>query len=56
MQNEYFAFILSAYAASALALGGLGLWVFLDARSRRAELTALEASGVRRRSAREPRT
>jgi heme exporter protein D len=53
MQNDYFGFILAAYATSALALGGLGLWVFLDARGRRAELASLEASGVRRRSARE---
>ncbi|WP_224001318.1 heme exporter protein CcmD [Aureimonas sp. SA4125] len=53
MQNDYFAFILAAYAVSALAVGGLGLWVFFDARGRRADLAALEASGVRRRSARD---
>ena len=55
MQNDYFAFIASAYGISALAIAGLLLWVFLDARARSAELEALEASGIRRRSDRGPR-
>jgi heme exporter protein D len=54
MQNDYFGFILSAYGISALALLGLSAWVFLDARARRAEIKLLEASGLRRRSARGP--
>lgn len=52
MQNDYFGFIASAYAVSALAILGLLLWVVLDARARRAELKALETSGLRRRSER----
>lgn len=54
MQNDYFGFIASAYGISALALIGLAAWVFLDARARRAEIAALEASGLRRRSSRGP--
>lgn len=50
MQSEYFAFVDAAYAISALALLVLGLWIFLDARGRRAELLRLEELGVRRRS------
>ena len=49
---QYFAFIASAYALSGLALLGLGLWIFFDAKARRGELEALAARGVRRRSAR----
>lgn len=50
MQNDYVGFIVSAYGISAIAIVSLGLWIFLDARARRAELRALEASGFRRRS------
>lgn len=50
MQNDYFAFIAAAYGISGIAIGGLILWVVLDARARRAELRALQASGIRRRS------
>lgn len=53
MQSEYAAFIAAAYGVSAFALAGLGLWVVLDGRSVRAELKALEALGLRRRSDRE---
>ena len=53
MQTEYVAFIAAAYGVSALALAGLGLWILLDGRSVRAELKALEARGLRRRSGRE---
>ncbi|HEY9057646.1 MAG TPA: heme exporter protein CcmD [Aurantimonas sp.] len=48
---NYFGFIASAYGVSALALLALALWVFLDARAQRRALKALEARGVRRRSA-----
>lgn len=48
---NYFGFIASAYGVSALALVGLASWVFLDAKAQRRALKALEARGVRRRSA-----
>ena len=51
MQNEYFAFVSAAYALSALALLGLGLWIYLDARAQKLALAELEARGIRRRSA-----
>ena len=54
MQNEYFAFIASAYGISTVALAGLGLWVFLDARAQRRDLKDLDARGVRRRSSQTP--
>ncbi|ORE93864.1 heme exporter protein CcmD [Aurantimonas sp. 22II-16-19i] len=50
MQADYFAFIASAYGISALAILGLAIWVFLDARTQRGALKALEAQGIRRRS------
>ena len=50
MSQDYFAFIASAYGISTVALVGLGLWVFLDARAQRRALKDLEARGVRRRS------
>lgn len=53
MQGDYAVFIASAYGLSFLALAGLGLWVFLDARAVQAELKALEARGLQRRSDRE---
>lgn len=46
------AFILAAYGATALVLGGLVVWVMIDHRRRKAELAALEARGATRRSAR----
>ena len=51
MQDEYFAFVGAAYALSALALLGLGLWIYLDARAQKRALAGLEARGIRRRSA-----
>ena len=50
MQHDYLAFIASAYGISTVALVGLGLWVFLDARAQRRALKDLDARGVRRRS------
>jgi heme exporter protein D len=47
---QYFGFIFASYAITALVLGALIAWVILDHRGRRAELAALEAQGVRRRS------
>ena len=43
-------FVGAAYAIAALGVGGLIAWVLIDGRLRRAELEALEAEGVRRRS------
>ncbi len=43
-------FVAAAYGVSALGLAGLIAWVTVDGRLRRAELRALEQSGVRRRS------
>ncbi|MCQ0987107.1 heme exporter protein CcmD [Jiella marina] len=51
MQGEYFGFIASAYVISALAIAGLFVWVILDAKAQRGALAALEARGIRRRSA-----
>lgn len=47
------AFIWTAYAAVALGIGALIAWVIVDGRRQRRALKALEAQGVRRRSARE---
>ena len=49
----HFAYVLSAYLATAATVAGLILWVWLDGRSRRRELALLEAAGIRRRSAAE---
>ncbi|TKT82866.1 heme exporter protein CcmD [Aquamicrobium sp. LC103] len=42
----------AAYAVSAIVIVGLIGWILLDQSARRRELAELEASGVRRRSAR----
>lgn len=44
------AFILASYAASALVLGGLALWIALARRKVMRDLAALEAAGIKRRS------
>ncbi len=43
-------FILAAYLAGALVIGGLTLWVVLDNRLQQRKLRQLEADGLRRRS------
>ncbi|PSM19260.1 MULTISPECIES: heme exporter protein CcmD [Nitratireductor] len=43
-------YVAAAYGLSALAIGGLVVWTLFDQRARKAELAALEAQGVRRRS------
>ncbi|MFD2238680.1 heme exporter protein CcmD [Aureimonas populi] len=53
--GDYLVYVVSAYGFSGLALAGLGLWVFLDARAARARLASLEEMGVRRRSSARPR-
>lgn len=45
------AFIWTAYAVVALGIGALIAWVVIDGRRQRRALEALEAQGVRRRSA-----
>jgi len=47
-------FIVGAYAGVAVGLLGAVLWVVLDARRVAARLAALEARGIRRRSAGSP--
>ena len=46
------AFIVAAYAAAVLVLGGLIVWVLLDYRTQRRKLADLEALGGGRRSER----
>lgn len=48
-------YVLASYGATAVIVAGLILWVALDAQGRRRELDALEAAGIRRRSAGETR-
>jgi len=44
-------FVAAAYIVSALVLGVLVAWIVGDQAARRRELAALEARGIRRRSA-----
>ena len=48
---SHLAYVSIAYGATALTLLALILWVLVEQRARRAELDALDAQGVRRRSA-----
>ncbi|EBV3599994.1 heme exporter protein CcmD [Salmonella enterica subsp. enterica serovar Virchow] len=48
--SPHFWYVASAYGVSALVLGGLTLWLIVDAAARKRELAVLEASGLRRRS------
>lgn len=43
-------YVAAAYGVTAVALGGLLLWILVDGRNRKRELARLEAEGVRRRS------
>lgn len=45
------AFIWSSYGVVALTLGGLAVWLVLDGKRQASALAALEARGVKRRSA-----
>lgn len=45
-------YISASYAVAAIVTLCLILWVWLDGRARQKELAELEASGIRRRSAR----
>ena len=43
-------FVFAAYAASAIVIGAMILWIALAQRARRGELAALDEAGVKRRS------
>jgi heme exporter protein D len=43
------AYILAAYLAAAIVVGGLALWVVLDNRLQKRRLQRLEADGIGRR-------
>ncbi|WP_455269789.1 heme exporter protein CcmD [Rhizobium herbae] len=45
------AYVLASYGVAAVTVIALVLWVWADGRARRRELQALEAAGIRRRSA-----
>jgi heme exporter protein D len=49
--GPYAVFILAAYTAAVLVVGGLIAWVVLDFRAQKRVLGELEAHGVTRRSA-----
>ena len=49
--GPYAAFIIAAYAAAFVVVGGLIAWVVLDFRAQKRVLGDLEAHGVTRRSA-----
>ncbi|MBW3096729.1 heme exporter protein CcmD [Pseudohoeflea coraliihabitans] len=44
-------YVALSYGAALLLVGGLVLAIWRDGRARRAEIAALEAQGIRRRSA-----
>jgi len=45
-------YVYGSYGFAALVTVAVTLWTWADGRARRKELAALEASGIRRRSAR----
>jgi heme exporter protein D len=49
--SAHVGFVVAAYAAAALVFVGLVAWLILDGRRLNARLVALEARGIRRRSA-----
>lgn len=48
---EHFGFILASYLVTIAIIGVVCVWLFLDHRAQKKALGALEARGVRRRSA-----
>jgi heme exporter protein D len=44
-------YVLASYGIAAVTVLALVVWVWTDGRARRRELHALEAAGIRRRSA-----
>ncbi|MNL82405.1 Heme exporter protein D (CcmD) [compost metagenome] len=49
MSHAFYIYV--SYGVSAVIIVGLIAWTFFDGRARQAELKALEAAGIRRRSA-----
>ncbi|MDW5315566.1 heme exporter protein CcmD [Rhizobium sp. PL01] len=45
------AYVFASYGIAAVTVLSLVVWVWTDGRARRRELQALEAAGIRRRSA-----
>ncbi|MBB2684249.1 heme exporter protein CcmD [Rhizobium sophoriradicis] len=45
-------YVYASYGFAALVTVAVALWTWADGRARRRELAALEAAGIRRRSAR----
>ncbi|WP_018235955.1 heme exporter protein CcmD [Ensifer sp. BR816] len=52
--TSHAAYVFASYAVAFAIVAGLALWVIGDGRARRRELKALEAAGIRRRSAEMP--
>lgn len=52
MSHAFYIYV--SYGLSALIIIALVAWTWLDGRARQAELKALEAAGIRRRSAQAP--
>ncbi|WP_026615397.1 heme exporter protein CcmD [Ensifer aridi] len=48
------AYVIASYAVAAVTVAALVAWVVGDGRARQRELRALEAAGIRRRSAEAP--
>lgn len=48
---EHFGFILASYIVTIAIIGVVAIWLILDYRTQKKALSALEARGVRRRSA-----
>jgi heme exporter protein D len=51
MQSAHTGFIVAAYAAAFIVVGGLTAWVMLDYRAQLRALASLEKRGLTRRSA-----
>jgi heme exporter protein D len=49
--TDHFGFIAAAYAAAAVIVGALIVWVALDYRAQKRKLADLEMRGITRRSA-----
>lgn len=52
MGGSYAFYVYGSYGFAALVTIAVTLWIWSDGRARQKELAALEAAGIRRRSAR----
>jgi heme exporter protein D len=50
MTQDHFVFVAGSYGASVLVIGSLVAWILFTQRTRKAELAALDQSGIKRRS------